>query len=81
MNRARLYLWSLLHSGEHAGDVALLDIENETARDLGLANPEQRLCDMEGAIGLWAERSELPDAKTYVCGLREDNRMERLRQV
>ena len=74
MNRAQLYLWSLLHAGEHQGDISLSDPQSQLARNLGIADPRQRRSDMEAAIGLWAERPDFSDTESYLRNLREDHR-------
>jgi hypothetical protein len=77
MNRARLYLWSLLHSLEHVDEGVLSELADEAAADLSIANPELRRGDMEAAVGAWAGRTDVPDSVSYVSGLRNDARSER----
>ena len=74
MNRAKLYLWSVLHSLEHVDDSVLFDAAGEAANDLFIADPELRKSDMKAAIGAWAERSDLPDSGTYMANLRNEVR-------
>lgn len=78
MNRAQLYLWSVLHAREHSGDLLPSDVEDQVACDLRIADPAQRRSDMEAAIGLWAERPDLADTQAYLRNLRDDDRSERL---
>lgn len=79
MNRAQLYLWSVLHSCEHRGVVSLFDLDNQAMRGRFFSDTQERQAGMEGAIGLWAERFELSDVEGYLRNLRADNRTERLR--
>ena len=74
MNRAKLYLWSVLHSLDHVNDSVLSDAAGQAANDLFIADPELRRSDMAAAIGAWAERSDLPDSSTYIAGLRNEVR-------
>jgi hypothetical protein len=55
-------------------DLALLDLETRAMRDLVRDDPQRRLSDMEAAIGLWAERTDLVDTQAYLRNLREDDR-------
>ena len=77
MKRAQLYLWSVLHSHDNLDDVAISDLASRAARELYIADPEQRRSDMEAAVGIWAERAELFDTETYICNLRDDLRSAR----
>jgi hypothetical protein len=74
MNRAKLYLWSVLHSLEHVNDSVLIDVAGQAANDLSIGDPELRKSDMNAAIGAWAERSDLPDSGTYIANLRNEVR-------
>jgi len=39
---------------------------------------EQRRAAMMGIVGLWKDRTDLPDTETYIRNLRGGNRLERL---
>lgn len=78
MKRAQFYLWTVLHDGEDPGDAAISELATQAACELEINDPAQRRFDMEAAIGLWAERTDLPDTETYLRDLREDDRAERL---
>ena len=39
---------------------------------------EQREADMEASIGIWKDRTDLPDSETYVRNLRQGTRLKRL---
>jgi len=47
-------------------------------RKLDLAQIEERRADMMAAVGLWKDRTDLPDTETYIRNLREGTRLERL---
>ncbi len=78
MNRAQLFLWSLLHSDEHVDDGVLAELADQGASHLSLADKEQRRSDMEAAVGVWAARFELPDSRTYIEKLRNEVRGDKL---
>ena len=78
MNRAQLYLWSVLQAREHRGDDLVSDLDSQLVRDLDIADLTQRRSDMEAAIGLWAERGDIGNTEDYLRDLREDHRAEGL---
>jgi hypothetical protein len=43
-----------------------------------MVNHEERRAAMLGIVGLWKDRTDLPDTETYIRNLRDDDRMERL---
>ena len=43
-----------------------------------MGNLEERRAAMESIVGLWKDRTDLPDTETYIRNLRDDDRMERL---
>lgn len=81
MNRAQLYLWSVLHSLEHINDSVLSDLAGQAAVDLSIADPEMRKSDMQAAVGAWAKRMDLPDSRIYVANLRDESAANRLLPV
>jgi hypothetical protein len=58
-------------------DLALAELETRAVRDLVRDDAQQRRSDMEAAIGLWAERSDLVDPDAYLRNLRDDDRPQR----
>ena len=81
MNRARLYFWSVLHARRREADISPSDVDGQSVRDLYFGDQRERQAEMEAAIGVWAERSELSDVEDYLRTLREDDRIERLLPV
>lgn len=75
MNQAELFLWSVLHGREELDQPALMRLVARVSAGLHSLDPEQRRSDMQAAVGLWASRSDLPDAQTYISRLREDARL------
>jgi hypothetical protein len=47
-------------------------------KELSPAEIEERRADMMAAVGLWKDRTDLPDTETYIRNLREGDRLERL---
>jgi hypothetical protein len=43
-----------------------------------MGNLEERRAAMMGIVGLWKDRTDLPDTETYIRNLRDDDRLERL---
>ncbi len=74
MNRARWYLWSLLHEGERVSESVLSDIVGQATGVLPTADIELRKRDMEAAVGAWALRADLPDSHTFIAKLRDEVR-------
>ena len=50
----------------------------EAARERYLGNLEERRKAMEALVGIWKDRTGLPDSTEYVRSLRRDTRIERL---
>ena len=77
MNRAQLYLWSVLHSLEHVDDRVISNLADQAAADLPIGDLERRRRDMEAPLGAWADRTDLPDSVSYISSLRDHARSER----
>jgi hypothetical protein len=78
MNRAQLYLWSLLHAGEPLSESVLSEFAGQASSLLPIADKELRKSDMEATVGAWADRADLPDSFTYIANLRNEVRDQRL---
>ena len=82
MKRTQLYLdedlWSTLHSRAHQEGTTVSDLVRRAARDRYMSDPAQRQADMMAAVGLWKDRTDLPDTETYVRNLRKGTRLKRL---
>jgi hypothetical protein len=46
--------------------------------DLDSAKLEERRAALMGIVGLWKDRTDLPDTETYIRNLRNGTRLERL---
>jgi hypothetical protein len=82
MKRTQLYLdddlWRALHAKAHLGGTSISELVRTAARDRYMVNHEERRAAMLGIVGLWKDRTDLPDTETYVRNLRNDDRLERL---
>ena len=47
-------------------------------KELSPAEIEERRADMMAAVGLWKDRTDLPDTEAYIRNLRGGDRLERL---
>jgi hypothetical protein len=74
MKRAQFYLWTVLHERAGLDEAALSELAGQAADELETNDPAVRRSDMETAVGLWAERADLPDTASYILNLREDSR-------
>jgi len=82
MKRTQLYLdedlWEALHVHALLEKTSVSDLVRKAARERYMNDPDQRRADMMAAVGLWKDRTDLPDTETYIRNLRDDDRMERL---
>ena len=54
------------------------ELVRRAVREKYLANTSERKEALLGAVGLWKDRTDLPDTHKYVRRLREDNRLKRI---
>jgi hypothetical protein len=82
MKRTQLYLdddlWATLHAKAILDGTSISELVRVAARDRYMGNLEERRAAMMGIVGLWEDRTDLPDTETYIRSLREDDRLERL---
>ena len=83
MRRTQLYLdddlWNALHPRARSQGTTISALVREAARERYLGNLEERRKAMEGLIGIWKDRTDLPDyTEKYVRSMRRDTRLERL---
>jgi len=82
MRRTQLYLdeelWTALHEHALREKTSVSDLVRKAARERYLYTPEQRRADMMAAVGIWKDRTDLPDTETYVRNLRKGSRLKRL---
>lgn len=82
MRRTQLYLdedlWSALHSHARREGTTISDLVRRAARDRYLRNSAERRAALMSVVGIWKDRTDLPDTKTYVRNLRKGTRFKRL---
>jgi Ribbon-helix-helix protein, copG family len=83
MRRTQLYLdddlWKALHARARSQGTTISDLVRQAARERYLGNLEERRKAMEALVGIWRDRTDLPDStEEYVRNLRRDTRIERL---
>ena len=83
MRRTQLYLdddlWSALHTRAQREGTTISALVREAARERYLGNLDQRREAMKALVGIWKDRTDLPDStEEYVRSLRRDTRMDRL---
>ncbi len=82
MKRTQLYLdddlWEALHLRARRESTTVSELVRTAARDRYMGNLEERRAAMMGIVGLWKDRTDLPDTETYVRNLRKGSRLKRL---
>jgi hypothetical protein len=82
MRRTQLYLdddlWNALHAQASLAGTSVSELVRTAARERYMRNHEERRAAMMGIVGLWKDRTDLPDTETYIRNLRDDDRLERL---
>ncbi len=83
MRRTQLYLdddlWKALHARARSQGTSISHLVRQAARERYLGNLEERRKAMEALVGIWKDRTDLPDStEEYVRRLRRDTRIERL---
>lgn len=86
MRRTQLYLdddlWNALHTRARRQGTTISDLVRQAARERYLGNLDERREAMLGIVGIWKDRTDLPDStEEYVRSLRRDTRMERLKKL
>jgi hypothetical protein len=83
VRRTQLYLdddlWNALHTRARKQRTTISDLVRQAVRDRYLGNLEERRKAMEGLVGIWKDRADLPDTtEEYVRSMRRDTRLKRL---
>ncbi len=82
MRRTQLYLdedlWKALHVRARKEHKSVSELVRQAARDRYMRRGEARLAALMGIVGLWKDRTDLPDTETYVRSLRKGTRLKRL---
>jgi Ribbon-helix-helix protein, copG family len=82
MKRTQLYLdddmWKALHIRSRQSGTPISELVRQAVRDK-YGNPlAHRRQAMQAWVGLWKDRSDLPDSETYVRQLRKGGRLRRI---
>jgi hypothetical protein len=82
MKRTQLYLdedlWQALHTKAAIEKTTISDLVRTAARERYLEDSEKRREALMGIVGIWKDRTDLPDTETYVRSLRKGSRLKRL---
>jgi hypothetical protein len=82
MRRTQLYLdeelWQALHTRAVLEKTSISDLVRTAAREHYLVDSEKRREALMGIVGIWKDRTDLPDTETYVRSLRKGSRLKRL---
>ena len=82
MRRTQLYLdediWKILTTRAREERTTISDLVRSAVREKYFSANANRKEAMLAAVGVWKDRSDLPDAETYLRNLRKDNRLKRL---
>ena len=84
MRRTQLYLeesaWKALHILARQSGSTVSELVRRAVREKYLSSPENRAQVFRSVVGLWKDRSDLPDTDVYVRSLRKGRRLERSRR-
>ena len=82
MKRTQLYLdedmWQALHTKAAIEKTTVSDLVRTAARERYLEDSDKRREALMGIVGIWKDRTDLPDTETYVRNLRKGSRLKRL---
>lgn len=81
MKRVCLYLeedvWTALRTRARSEHTTVSILVRTAVREKYLPNQSQRRAAMLSAVGIWKDRTDLPDTETYVRELRKGDRLKR----
>jgi hypothetical protein len=82
MKRTQLYLdedlWEALHTRAAIEKTTISELVRTAAREHYIVDPEKRRAALMGIVGIWKDRTDLPDTETYVRNMRKGTRLKRL---
>jgi hypothetical protein len=82
VKRTQLYLeddlWKTLHVLARQSGSTVSELARRALREKYLDDPAKRKEALLSAIGLWKDRTDLPDTEEYIRGLRKDDRLRRI---
>jgi predicted transcriptional regulator len=82
MRRTQIYLdddlWTALHARAESEKTTISELMRKAARKTYVLDSKERRAALMGIVGLWKDRTDLPDTETYVRSLRTGSRLKRL---
>ena len=82
MKRTQLYLnediWKALHIRARQLRTSISELVRQAVREKYGNSPAARTQAMQAVVGLWKDRSDLPDTDAYVRRLRKGKRLSRI---
>jgi predicted transcriptional regulator len=82
VRRTQLYLeddlWKTLHILARQSRSTVSELVRRALREKYLDDATKRKEALLSAVGLWKDRTDLPDTQTYVRSLRKGNRLTRI---
>jgi predicted transcriptional regulator len=82
MKRTQLYLeddlWKTLHILARQSHSTVSELVRKALREKYLDDAARRKEALLSAVGLWKNRTDLPDTEEYIRGLRKDDRLQRI---
>ena len=84
MKRTQLYLeedvWKVLQTMARQTGTSISDLVRKAVRERYVASKVNREQVLMSVVGLWKDRSDLPETDTYIRRLRKGSRLGRLAQ-
>jgi len=81
MKRTQLYLeedlWEALHARARREKTTISDLVRRAARERYMYTAEQRRADMMAAVGIWKDRTDLPDDSLEASKILRERMMQR----
>ncbi len=84
MKRTQLYMeddvWKVLQVRAKQSNSTISELVRKAVREKYLDGASHRKEALLSAVGLWKDRTDIPDGETYVRRLRKDDRLKRIRK-
>jgi hypothetical protein len=71
-------VWKVLQIKAKQSKTTISELVRQAVREKYLEKKAERKEAMLSMVGLWKDRTDLPDTETYVRSLRNDNRLKRI---
>jgi hypothetical protein len=71
-------VWKVLQIRAKQSKSTISELVRRAVREKYLDNRSKRREALLSAVGLWKDRTDLPDTETYVRSLRKDDRLKRI---